>query len=191
MSSPKNFFNKITLTSPEARKWLTSRLSAAETIPKGGPHPEMWMLTGLILMTHATWTSLSSKDNEFIPGQQAPFNPNDTSTIRRLSVSDHVKPAFGFRANDDIKHVSGATIHETGKYPGLRGWAARWQKVSVKISQEDKGQDETSNQIKLKNSSKTAITELQTDVYAENKSDGEDPDDEFWDTFLDKAEEYV
>jgi len=149
------------------------------------------MLTGLILMTHATWTSLSTKDDEFIVGQQAPFNPNDTSTIRRLSVSDHVKPAFGFRANDDIKHVSGAVIHETGKYPGLRGWAARWQKVDVKIEPGDTAQDNLPNQLKLKAGSKVAVVELLPNVYAENKSSGGDPDDEFWDTYLDKAEEYA
>jgi len=149
------------------------------------------MLTGLILMTHATWTSLSSKDDEFIPGEQAPFNPNDTSTIRRLSVSDHVKPVFGFRANDAIKHVSGAVIHETGKYPGLRGWAGRWQKVGVKFIQGDEVQDNAPNQLKLKVGSKVAVVELLADVYAKTNDGGAGADDDFWETYLDKAEEYA
>jgi len=187
------FFDNVTLKSDEAKKWLLSRLSAADSLIKSHPPPQIWMLTGLILMTHATWTSISSKDPSFTPGQQAPITPTDASQIRRLSVSDAVKPAFGFRANDEEKHVSGAVIHETGKYPGLRGWAARWQKVDVQLLSKDDGQDSAPNHFKLKSSPKTIVLELEEDGYAENKegATGEDLEDEYWDKFLEKADEYV
>ena len=151
------------------------------------------MLTGLILMTHATWTTLSSKDRSFTPGEQAPLTPIDASQIRRLSVSEAVKPAFGFRGNEEEKNVSGAVIHETGKYPGLRCWAARWQKVNVQVLSNDGDQDSEPNHFKLKSSPKTVVLEVEEDSYAENKENavGVDLEDEYWDRFLEKADEYV
>lgn len=147
-------------------------------------------------MTHATWTSLSSKDGSFVPGQQAPFDPTSVSAMRRLSVSDGIKPTFGFRASEEEKHVSGAVIHETGKYPGLRGWAAQWLQVDYEILPADKGKDGVENEIKLKgpsgSSPKIAVVTLDEDEYAENEDEGpEGMDDEYWDAFLDTAEEYL
>jgi hypothetical protein len=155
------------------------------------------MLTGLILMTHATWTSLSSKDQAFIPGLQAPFDPTGVSAMRRLSVSDGVRPTFGLTVTDEVKHVSGSVIHETGKYPGTRGWAAQWQKVDVKFVPAEQSQDVAINQLRLKGTSeisgKIAQLELREDVYAVNEAQDnksvEDIDDDYWDAFLDATEE--
>ena len=148
------------------------------------------MLTGLILMTHATWTSLSSKEQEFDVGLQAPFNPSGVSAIRRLSVSDAVKPAFGFRANEEEKHVSGAVIHETGKYPGTRGWAAKWQKIDVEVR--SSGESSSDNEIKLASGHKVAAVKLKAGVCANSQDSlsSDDLDEKFWDAFLDKAAEY-
>ena len=150
-------------------------------------------------MTHATWTSLSSKDQSFIAGLQAPFNPTGVSEIRRLSVSDGVRPTFGYTGSNDVKHISGAIIHETGKYPGTRGWAAQWQRVDAQILPVEKWQDGVNNQLRLKSRSgpppKIAVVELQEDAYAENEAQddesAEDSDDEYWEAFLDASEEYV
>jgi hypothetical protein len=139
-------------------------------------------------MTHTTWSSLSSSQ-AFTPGLPAPFKPTDSSAIRRLSVSEAVKPAFGFRANEEQKHVGPAVIHETGKYPGLRGWAARWVKVDVQVKKDG---ESGANEIKLKSGQKVAVLELDEDEVAENgDGEGEDLEDEYWDKFLEKADEFV
>ena len=84
-------------------------------------------------MTHATWSLLSTTSTEkFTPGLQSPFDPASVSSLRRLSVSDDVKPTFGFRADKDeekVKEIEGAKVVETGKFPGTRGWAGRWERV--------------------------------------------------------------
>jgi len=151
------------------------------------------MLTGLVLMTHATWTSLSAKGHTFTPGLKAPFNPTAVSAVRKLSISEDVKPAFGFQPNEAAKHISGTVIHETGKYPGLRGWAAQWQKVDVKVLTADSADEE--NRFELKGSAnppRVAVVELLEDVYAKKEDKGTDElDEEYWDSFLDKAEEYA
>lgn len=150
-------------------------------------------------MTHATWTSLSSKEHTFTAGLQAPFDPTGVSAIRRLSVSDGVRPTFGYTASDDVKHVSGAVIHETGKYPGTRCWAAQWQLVDTQILSADKRKDGLNNQLKLKNtaetSAKIALVDIREGVYAESKSqkdeDGNVFDDDYWEAFLDAAEQDI
>lgn len=198
--SPKKFFNEVTLASTEAKKWLSSRISAAENLAestqgKDHPRPQIWILTGLILMQHATWTRLSSKNDSFIQGEKAPFDPTGVSAIRRLSVSDDVRPTFGLTPTEDVKHVSGAVIHETGKYPGTRGWAAQWQRIDIKILKEANGKVGVPNQLKLKPSSKIAAVELQENFYADNEDeDDEDQeafDDEYWEALLDASEELM
>lgn len=181
------------MASEAAKTWLVSRLSAADNLIKSHPPPQIWLLTGLVLMTHATWSSLSSEGQTFTPGLPAPFKPTDTSALRRLSVSEAVKPVFGFRANDEERHVSGTVIHETGKYPGLRGWAAQWERIDIKVTSADKGLDAAANQIKLKSSPRVAVLKLDEEDYAQNDDggDGEDLDDEYWDSFLEKADEYI
>lgn len=152
------------------------------------------MLTGLILMTHATWTSLSSKAI-FKAGFPAPFDPTGVSKIRRSSVSEGVGPTFGFVGNDEAKHISGAVIHETGKYPGLRGWAAQWQKVEWQVSPGSKRNEDSKNQVILArvddSPPKVAVLTLEDEVYARNGSQDEDTeDDDYWEEFLDAVEEY-
>ena len=153
------------------------------------------MLTGLILMQHATWTLLSSKDKSFVTGEKAPFIPAGVSAIRRSSVSDGVKPTFGYQANDEEKHIPGGhVIHETGKYPGTRGWAAQWQRVNTQVISAKKGEDVANNQITLKRAPMIAVVKLQEDLYAGNEENDkdetkEDFDDEYWDAFLDETDE--
>ncbi|PMD29393.1 hypothetical protein L207DRAFT_538810 [Hyaloscypha variabilis F] len=185
------FFNEVTLKSEDARKWLASHLSAAEDLqPK--PKPQIWMLTGLILMTHATWSKLSSKQ-KFTPGLPAPFDPTGVTAIRRSSVSEHVKPVFGYEEKEDNKHVpGGAVIHETGKYPGTRGWAAQWELVDVKILPADKAKG-GNNQLPLHvpgQGAKVAVVELDEGEYAKNGDEGAIDDEEYWEKFLDVVEEY-
>lgn len=89
------------------------------------------------------------------------------------------------------KHVSGATIHETGKYPGLRGWAARWEKVDVKILPGEKW-TEAPGHLKLKLEEgvrKFAVVQLSGELASDNKGVDVPFDDEFWEEFLDKAED--
>jgi hypothetical protein len=156
------------------------------------------MLTGLILMQHATWTRLSSKDKRFVAGERAPFIPAGVSAIRRSSVSDGVKPTFGYVGNDEEKHIPGGhVIHETGKYPGTRAWAAQWQKVDTQVMSAKNGEDVVINQITLKRAPQIAVVKLREDLYAENGEDEEeaedkekeDFDEEYWDTFLDETDE--
>jgi hypothetical protein len=157
------------------------------------------MLTGLILMQHATWTLLESKDKSFVAGEKAPFNPSGVSAIRRSSVSDGVKPTFGYRANEEEKHIPGGhVIHETGKYPGTRGWAAQWQKIDVEVVPGEKWQDGSKNQIRLRPfseaPSKIALVELEEDEFAENDEEEEDEsgerfDEKYWDAFLDATDD--
>ncbi|KAF4624639.1 hypothetical protein G7Y89_g13531 [Cudoniella acicularis] len=154
------------------------------------------MLTGLILMTHATWTSLSSKQT-FIPGLQAPFDPTGVSAIRRSSVSEHVKPVFGVDVKDDAKkYIPGAVIHETGKYPGTRGWAAQWERVEFQVLPQAKWQEGVDNQLALKNkpggTPRIAVVKLLDQVYAEQDDDEEDEEDEqYWEKLLDTADEFA
>ncbi len=202
--SPEEFFNNITLNSADAKRWLVSRISASETLDhlegKGSPpRPQIWMLTGLIFMAHATWTNLSSDEQSFKVGHRASFDPIGVTTIRRLSVSECVRPTFGFQASDDVKNVSGAIIHETGKYPGMRVWAAQWQRIDVQIESTEKWKNGVKNQLRLKHKSGTpsniAVVELHADDYAksrslENKAEGY-VDDKYWEAFLDISEEYT
>jgi len=197
IKDPKDFFDKVTISSDEAKDWLSSRLSAGEKLAllsreKSRPRPQIWMLTGIILMTHATWTSLSSDDQSFAVGLPAPFDPTGVSKIRRLSVSDGVRPTFGLESNDEVKHVSGAVIHETGKYPGTRAWAAQWQRVDSQILSADKGQDGVRNQVRLHRTSgtspKVAAVKLKEGSYAERGQNVDALDDEYWEAFLDASE---
>jgi len=142
-------------------------------------------------MTHATWTSLSSKQT-FTPGLPAPFDPTGVTAIRRSSVSEHVRPVFGYEEKQDNKHIPGAVIHETGKYPGTRGWAARWEKVEVKITSADKWKGGVDNQLMLnipKSSPKIALVELDEGSYAQNADPAVEDDEKYWDTFIDLLEE--
>jgi len=150
------------------------------------------MLTGLVLMTHATWTSLTTEDARFVPGFQAPFDPSGVSVIRRLSVSDGIKPAFSnykgeeYRGEDeDGKKVEGAVVHETGKYPGTRGWAARWQRVGVRVLKAGEKEDGENIEVELEDVEEIEIAEEGKD------EDDEEFDEEFWDKFLDKVDESV
>lgn len=192
-TSPEDFFEDTTLSSSAAKKWLASHLSASETLAKSksSSKPEIWMLTGLVLMQHATWTSLSSKDPGFIAGEKAPLDPTGVSNIRRLSISENIKPTFGFRGGDEeTKNVSGVVLHETGKYPGTRAWAARWQKVEALVGGNDKWKDGVSNLLKLKEG--VAMVRLNEDIYAKReggKDVSKDLDDSYWDTFLDATDD--
>lgn len=150
------------------------------------------MLTGLILMTHATWTSLSSKQ-KFTPGLQAPFDPTGVTAIRRSSVSDHVRPVFGYEEKEDTKHIPGAVIHETGKYPGTRCWAAQWERIDVKVQPAKNWQGGVDNQLMLhvpNGSPSIAVVELNDEEYARNEDKGAQDDDAYWDKFIDVVEEY-
>lgn len=196
--SPDEFFVEHTLASDGAKKWLSDHLSAAESVAQGkqGPRPQIWMLTGLILMQHATWTLLSSKDKSFVPGQRAPFIPAGVSAIRRSSVSDKVKPTFGYMANGEDKHIPGGhVIHETGKYPGTRGWAAQWLRVDCQVLPARKGDEVAGNQVPLRRAPMVAEVKLMEDVYAESNGDEDEEgkeggfDEEYWDTFLDETDE--
>jgi hypothetical protein len=151
-------------------------------------------------MQHATWTRLSSKDKRFVAGERAPFIPAGVSAIRRSSVSDAVKPTFGYRANEEEKHIPGGhVIHETGKYPGTRAWAAQWQRVDVKITSAKKDEDVASNHITLKRAPQLAVVKLREDVHAENEEEEEEEedendsteelDDEYWDSFIDEIDD--
>jgi hypothetical protein len=150
------------------------------------------MLTGLILMTHATWSRLSSKQ-KFVPGLPAPFDPTGVTAIRRSSVSEHVKPVFGYEENEEIKHIPGGhVIHETGKYPGTRGWAAQWELVDAQILPAEKAKG-GNNQLPLQvpgQGSQVAVVELKEGVYAKNEDEGAVDDEEYWEKFLDVVEEY-
>lgn len=147
------------------------------------------MLTGLVLMQHATWTSLSSKDSGFVAGEKAPFDPTGVSNIRRLSISENIKPTFGFRAGDEKeKHVSGSVIHETGKYPGTRGWAAQWQKVEFQIGGAEKWKEGVKSLLKLKDG--VAMVRINEDIYAKNDEGKKvELDDAYWEAFIDATDD--
>ncbi|RDW68171.1 hypothetical protein BP6252_09567 [Coleophoma cylindrospora] len=190
IKDPKKFFHEITLKCDDAKLWLASHLSAAEDL-QPHPRPQVWMLTGLILMTHTTWTSLSSKQT-FTPGLQAPFDPTGVTAIRRSSVSDHVRPVFGYEENEKANHVPGAIIHETGKYPGPRVWAVQWERVDVQILPADKWQG-GENQLLLhvpNQSPKIAVVDVKGQTYAEIAENGAADDEEYWEKFFDVVEEY-
>jgi hypothetical protein len=150
------------------------------------------MLTGLILMTHATWTLLSSPEEteRFTPGLASPFDPSAVESLRRLSVSEGVKPTFGFRAEkgeEEERRIEGVKVLETGKFPGVRAWAGRWERVYWG--------DGEGERLRLKGDEKDVVVGLRDGEYAENKGDDEEVDDDddekFWDGFLDKAEEFA
>ncbi|CZT11257.1 uncharacterized protein RCO7_09949 [Rhynchosporium graminicola] len=196
IKDPEEFFEEITLSSPSAKKWLASHLSAAESLSKGksqsATKPEIWMLTGLILMQHATWTSLSSKDPGFIAGQKAPFDPSGVSNLRRLSISENVKPTIGFRASEgeEKKSVNGAIIHETGKYPGTRAWAAQWQKIEFQVGGNEKWKEGVKRLLKLKEG--VAMVRVNEDVYAEDgegKGNRVELNDAYWEAFIDATDD--
>lgn len=140
-------------------------------------------------MTHATWTSLSSPQI-FTPGLPAPFDPTGVTAIRRSSVSDHVKPVIGFEdtISGEAKKVEGAVIHETGKYPGTRGWAARWERVEFKILGE--GKDGSGVVVKRKGSSDERAAAFELEGIALDDEEDDD-DDEYWEKFLDTVEEFA
>lgn len=144
-------------------------------------------------MTHATWTSLSSI-TKLTPGLPAPFDPTGVTAIRRSSVSEHVRPVFGYDEKEDNKHIPGGTvIHETGKYPGTRVWAGQWEKIDVKILPAEEWKGGIENQLMLhvpKSSQKIAVVTLNDEVYAQNADEGSLEDEAYWDKFLDVVEEY-
>jgi hypothetical protein len=143
-------------------------------------------------MTHATWTSLSSP-HTFTPGLQAPFDPTGVTAIRRSSVSEHVRPVIGFEdtVSGEGKKVEGAVIHETGKYPGTRGWAARWERVGVKILGKGEKSVGSGVIVKRKGSTdeRTATLEVEG-VVLDDDEEEEDEEEQYWDKFLDAIEEF-
>ncbi|TVY60773.1 hypothetical protein LSUE1_G007827 [Lachnellula suecica] len=191
VSCPKKFLAETILASDDAKRWLGSRINAIKSLSsKVQKEPEIWMLTGFILMTHATWTSLSDSEHSFVPGTPAPFEASSVLAMRRISVSDGVKPTFGFRAAEQTKEVDGSVVHETGKYPGTRMWAAQWQKIEFSVLPAEKWNG-GAGQLKLKtNPPKVAVVNV-GDITAQNYgTESEELDDEFWDSFLDAAEKY-
>jgi hypothetical protein len=114
------------------------------------------------------------------------------SAIRKSSVSDAVKPTFGYdeKGVEGREIPGGHIIHETGKYPGTRCWAAQWQRVDVRVVEGDKNGE---NKIELKGGEKVAFVELGDDEYAVNEEDEneetEEVDDGFWDAFIDELDD--
>lgn len=149
-------------------------------------------------MQHATWTNISITQEQsasFTPGLPAPFDPTGVSNLRRLSVSDRVRPVIGFKDNDDEKKerkIDGTQILETGKYPGSRVWAARWEKVEAVIKDGKEWKDEVGN-LKLRLEEgvrKFASVRFKAGAYAENRVDESKVlDDKFWEEYLDDIAE--
>ena len=82
-------------------------------------------------------------------------------------------------------------IHETGKYPGTRGWALRWEKVDVKILEEGKAAGEDGIAVRnAKGEERVAVLEVGGGpiVDDEEEEEEEDDDEEYWDKFLDALE---
>jgi hypothetical protein len=199
--STKTYFTTSTLSSP-AKKWLADRISAAVTLAPHPP-PQFWLLTGLILMTHTTFTILESSDKSehdkilSVAGQQAPFDPTGVSAIRRSSVSEHVKPVFGLddavSSGDGDKGrevANGIKIVETGKYPGTRGWAARWQEIGVKVVGSSKATG-GEGELQLRGE-KVAVVEIEAGEFAEDGDEvGEEDgyDEAYWDQLLEIADD--
>lgn len=80
---------------------------------------EIWLLTSLILFTHATWTSITSPE-VFKVGEAAPFDPSSVNQLRRLSTSGDVRPVVGLeKGREEEEHrergVGKAEVLETGK----------------------------------------------------------------------------
>jgi hypothetical protein len=194
---PLKFFTSTTLTTPASHKWLTLRLSANE-LSSSSAKPEIWLLTGLIVIQHATWTNISvtsSQASSFTPGLPAPFNTPGINSLRKLSVSDRVRPVIGFNDPDDEKKerkIDGTQILETGKYPGSRVWAARWEKVEYTVKDGKEWKDEKGN-LKLRLEEgvrKFASVRLKEGEYAENRVDeGKVFDDKFWEEYLDDLDD--
>jgi len=113
------------------------------------------------------------------------------TAIRRSSVSEHVKPVIGFEdtVSGEGKKVEGAVIHETGKYPGTRGWALRWERVEVKIL--GKGEKADGVVVKRKGSDDERIATLVLDGVVVDDEDEEDEEDDYWDKFVDAIEEFA
>jgi len=145
-------------------------------------------------MQHATWTNISitpEQASSFTPGLPAPFNTPGISSLRKLSVSDRVRPVIGFKDDDNEKKkrkIEGSQILETGKYPGSRVWAARWEKVDY-VVKDGKDWKEDKGNLKLRLDEgvrKFAKVELKKGEYAGNKVDEESAlDDKFWEEYLD------
>jgi hypothetical protein len=104
--------------------------------------------------------------------------------LRRLSVSEGVKPTFGYRAEKgEEREIEGVKVEETGKFPGVRAWAARWERVVWGDGDgEGKG-----GKLGLKGGKEVVINLGKG--YAGNEEDEFDDDEKFWDGFLDQAEE--
>jgi hypothetical protein len=138
-------------------------------------------------MTHSTWSLLSTSNPDeskrFTPGLASPFDPSAVQNLRRLSVSEGVKPTFGFRAErkEEERNIEGVKVEETGKFPGVRAWAARWERV---VWGEGEGE-----KLRLKGG-KEVMVRLGKG-YAGNEAEEIDDDEKFWDAFLDKADEFA
>jgi len=193
INDAEEFLNNVTLKNDKAKKWLSAHISVAESLfPTSHTKPPIWMCTGLVLMTHATWTSLSSTAT-FTPGMPAPFNPSAVSEIRRSSVSEGVRPTIGFEETEHSKRIGNAIIYETGKYPGTRGWAAQWERVDVRIVGESEWKGGVDNQfmLKTKGEQKIAVVELEEGVFGGVEDGVKESaiDDDYWDAFLDGCED--
>jgi hypothetical protein len=78
-------------------------------------------------------------------------------------------------------------VHETGKYPGMRAWAAQWRKVDFKLLPAHTGEGVKQDELPLNlNPPKVAAITLR-DVTAGNET-ADDFGDEYWDAFLDAIE---
>lgn len=140
---PEEYFKSVILKSDKARFWLESRLTVQKEIQRLGSKlqrsPEIWILTGLRQIEDASTFNVSNTDSK--KGGEAKIPIPDPSGMTTL---------LGLTVGASIKLENGSKLTTGAKYPGLRIWAAQWQKVEAKYKVISKwNAAELSNTLKL------------------------------------------
>ncbi|KAF7520895.1 hypothetical protein G7054_g12622 [Neopestalotiopsis clavispora] len=161
---PHEYFEQHVLASPEAKLWLSTRLSVSRQQKLARDltfnHPKLWMLTGIYVMECAT-TMTVVKSNAKTSGQIAAPVPDPIGVSALLDL----KVGAQAQVNSDIAIQAGAV------FEGERVWAAQWQQVKAKYF--SKTQPKTSMQIWLTNTvsvrtsrGQSSLAELELDDMA-------------------------
>ncbi|KAL1879183.1 hypothetical protein Daus18300_001762 [Diaporthe australafricana] len=125
------FLNSVILSSPEAKKWLSSRIALSKTMLllnrlKVGKsrHPQIWMVTGVQMLSNATVYSERTGSAKTGANIQAP-TPELASAVLAAAGGD------GKLAEAAISSSTGGFTNVEYQHEGERVWAAQFRRLKL------------------------------------------------------------
>ncbi|KAG5746258.1 hypothetical protein H9Q70_011059 [Fusarium xylarioides] len=135
IDQPTDFLNREILSRSDAREWLHSRVTVARRIyymnqlkPGKARHPDIWLVTGIQLMSNVTVRSESQSQTNIHAGVEIP-PPELTSGITAILASDS-----GIGVKGEQVHDAESSIEY--EHTDERVWAAQFRRLKLKFRME-------------------------------------------------------